>query len=291
MEEKVLYINLPEGSSYRRVEVADGRIGIVYTEECANKKDFIKSTSTIPKPKPLIGGTKVYQKENGTPYWYCRIKDGRDEFMNVYFDDLTEKDLLYDATGKERKFEGYKREHFKTNVLNSLKCMPVEGYRWIPVFEPSIDSRGNLQYVEGECVLAKLDSYEWEKLFKQYSPRNGSHMAPITTYFLLALRWLKDGVATLEQLADDSTDIGNYRDKTNDKYILEFTGGREFGGLYGFVGNTRKIIKDFNSTYGFSYVGGDFTTDGIEKPLTYVQHIIYPNFERSTCVGLLELTK
>jgi len=59
----------------------------------------VTEVSKIPKPTPLIGGTEVYQKE-GLPYWYCRIKNGRDEFMHLYFGDLTNEDILYNEDGK-----------------------------------------------------------------------------------------------------------------------------------------------------------------------------------------------
>ena len=126
MDEKVLRIELPKGAQYLRVEVTDGIVSIIYAEEsvketkasnkvetekatqkCESQKQFINkrikrvsrfglssATETITedssKPAPLIGGTEVYQKDNGTNYWYCRIKNGRDEFMYVPFDDLTE---------------------------------------------------------------------------------------------------------------------------------------------------------------------------------------------------------
>lgn len=286
-EEKVMYVKLPDGAKYQRVEVTeDGKVGIVYTKECLSNKE-------IPKPIPLIGGTDVYQKDNGTPYWYCKIKEGRDEFMHLYFKDLTEQDLLFDD-GKARIFTTMNQEKFMFNVLEALKNKPKEGYRWIPVFEPSVSDK-NLQYVAGEKVLRMLYSDEWEQIFNEYSPTNGSQPASITTYFLLALRWLKDGTATLKQLADDSKEIGHYWDTENYKGDLEKTGEREFGGLFGFVGNTYKIVKDPASDSGFSYVGGHCGGFGNDMPLTNVKFVKYPNrnpyMKEKFGVGLLELTK
>lgn len=164
--EKVLYINLPDGADYRRVEVTeDGRNGIVYTEKCVNNEETIKVplATALPKPTPLIGGTEVYQKDNGTPYWYCKIKKGRDEFMHLYFGDLTEADLLYDENGKPRKFTTDRQKKFKADVLKALKNKPKKGFTWIPVYEPSSDGKGSVQYVSGKNVLRKLTSYQWEK--------------------------------------------------------------------------------------------------------------------------------
>lgn len=295
-KEKVMYINLPEGAYYQRVEVTeDGKIGIIYTEQDVSNEKPIKAPLivSIPKPIPLIGGTEVYQKNNGTPYWYCKIKEGRDEFMHLYFKDLTEYDLLYDKNGKKRKFIKEKQKKFRENVLEALKNKPKEGYRWIPVFEPSMDSNGYLQYVSGARVLiGKIhDSYGWEKKIKEYSPANGSRIASITTYFLLALRWLKDGVATLKQLADDSKDIGHYCNSKGTKKHFEETGEREFGGLFGFVGNTYKIVKDSAACSSFSTVGGYCGNYGDEYPMANVKFVECPYDRKNYGVGFLELTK
>lgn len=98
------------------------------------EKENVKVTeiSNIPKPTPLIGGTEVYPKE-GLPYWYCRIKNGRDEFMHLYFRDLSSDDILYTADGKKREFFTKRQDKFRANVMKALDKMPKEGFRWIPV--------------------------------------------------------------------------------------------------------------------------------------------------------------
>lgn len=176
----------------------------MYVEECTcqqkkkvkcQQKKKVKEV-VIPKPERLIGETQVYQKE-GIPYWFCKIK-GRDEFMHLYTEDLSIDDLLYDSkTGIERNFSTFRQKHFKENVLEALKNKPKEG-RWIPVFEPSSDGKGGLQFVKGEKPLVGLKVPEWCKMLEEYSPENESGIASKTTCFLLLLRWLKDGIATLE---------------------------------------------------------------------------------------------
>lgn len=292
---KVLYVELPEGAKYQTVELTeDGRIGIVYTEECNNKEKTTKTKQTVskalPKPTPLIGGTEVYQKENNTNYWYCKIKD-RDEFMYLYFADLTKNDLIYDANGGKRKFTTSKQKTFKANVLKALENMSKRGYSWLPAYEPSKDENGNIQFVSGKVVLKGLSSYEWEERLKHYSPENGSKMASITTYFLLLLRWLKDGHATVQQLADDSSEIGHYWNSENAEHDCEKIGERQFGGFYGFVGNTYKIVKDPDSGSGFSLLGGRYYGNGDEYPVADVYHVCYANRRDSYSVGLVELTK
>lgn len=292
-EEKVMYVILPKDAEYRKAYVTeDGKVAIAYAEETVN--DTVKVSKTvskaIPKPTPLIGGTEVYQKE-GTPYWFCKIKDGRDEFMHLYFGDLTNDDVLYTEDGEKRKFVTKRQKKFRADVMKALENMPEEGFRWIPVYEPSMDSHGNIQYVSGVNVLRGLNSYNWEEAFQNYSPENGSRMSSITTFFLLLLRLLKDGFATVEQLADDSKEIGHYWDSENAKHEFEKTGERQLGGLYGFAGNTYKIVKDSESSSGFSLFGGNYYYKGRKCPLADVVHDSNPNTTSHYGVGLLELTK
>lgn len=274
-KEKVIDVRIPEGAKHRKVKTtADG---VTYT--------------AIPKPVPLIGGTEVYQKDNGTGYWYCKIKEGRDEFMCLYFGDLTKGDLIYDAKGDKRKFDTIKQKKLKKEILKALNNKPEEGFRWIPVYEPSKDDNGNVQYVSGEKVLiGEFCSYEWEEVFDNYSPENGSREASITTCFLLLLRWIKDGVATIEQLADNSEEIGHYWGSKNEKHDFEKTGEREFGGLYGFVGNTYKEVKDSGTSSGFSHLGGRCMIKGHVSPVANVYRRVNPHYAGIDSVGLLELT-
>lgn len=295
MKEKVLYVKLPEDAKYRRsVVTEDGMIAIIYSEakQQVSCKANINVDVVIPKPKRLIGGTEVYKKDE-IPYWYCKIKNGRDEFMYLYMEDLTQEDLYYDSkTGEPRVWINTpEQENFQNNVLKALANKPKEGYRWIPVFEPSSDENGGLQFVKGNKPLVGLNCYEWEKLIVEYSPENESAKSSINTYFLLQLRWLKDGIATLEQLIDNSTNIGHYRNSKNAQNYFELTGEREFGGLYGFIGNTCKIVGDSNSESKFSNVGGNFNCIGNVCPLADVNRISYPDNEFVDSVGLLELKK
>ena len=291
MEEKVLYFKLPEGAQYRKVIVAeDGMIGIAYSEECTCQQKE-KAKVEIPKPKALVGGDEVYQNDD-VPYWYCKIKNGRDTFMHVYMEDLTEEDLLYDSkTGKKRKFSTKGQKKYKKDVLEALENKPKEGFRWIAVYEPSPTPNGSVQFVEGEKPLVGLSCPEWDKMLKEYSPENESAKISKTTYFLLSLRWLKDGFATLEQLADHSEEIGHYRDSENPKHDFEKTGERKFGGVCGFVGNTCIIVEDPNSESGSSLLGGSYNYYGDISPLADVGRIYTPNHKYNNSVSWLELKK
>lgn len=291
MEEKVLYVKLPENAKYRRVKITEDGIGIVYSEDSMSKtrKEIIMTRTQIPKPRPLIGAKKVYQKED-VPYWYCRIKNGRDEFMQVYMEDLKEEDLLYDfKTGKERKFLSSKLKEFKENALIAIANKPREGYRWIPVFEPSLDGKNRLQFVKGKIPLTGLDIYEWKDKIREYSLENESHFASKNTYFLLLLRWLKDGFASLEQLAMHSEEIGHFKDSENAKDNYERTGERKFGGLYGFVGNTRKIVISEGLSAGYLSIGGMYSIPGDVYSLATVDTIDSYYVVERTSLALIEL--
>ena len=198
-----MFITLPEGAKFLGAsETEEGLVKIRYDDEA------VRTLRAPSIPVPLVGGTVIYQKD-GLPYWFCRIKDGRDEFMYLHMDDLSSDDLLYTANGERRRFKTDKQETFKKNVMLALADMPEEGFRWLPVYEPSEKDYGELQFVPGKEVFTDQLILDWENLVFNYSPINGSTIASKTTYFLLALRYLKDGTATLEELADDSRTIGN----------------------------------------------------------------------------------
>jgi len=295
MNEKVMYVSLPEGAKYRKAELTEsGEVAISYMETCDCKHEITQATQAVSEanaPMPLIGGTNVYHKENGTNYWYCKIKDGRDEFMYLPFGDITKVDLLYDAKGKKRTFSTDRQRKFKEDVLEAIEDKPAKGFRWIPAYEPSMGENGKIQFIPGKDVLRGLNSYEWEQRLREYSPENESQEASKTTYFLLLMRWLKDEVATLEQLADRSEEIGHFWDSENAKHECEKTGEREFGGLCGFVGNTYKEVKDPESRSGFSLLGGYYYDLGSKYPLAVVFHKDDPNLADNFSIGFLELKK
>lgn len=245
----------------------------------------------IPKPKALIGGGEVYQ-EADVPYWYCKIKDGRDTFMHLYIEDLTEKDLLYDpVTGKRRKFVTRRQKKFVKDVLIALRNKPKAGFTWIPAYEPSLCEQESIKFVEGEEPFVNLSYSKWEEFSRKYSPDNESEVSSKNTCFLLFLRWLKDGIATIEQLADDSTKIGHFYNSKGAKGKIERTGKRRFGGVYGFVGNTSKIVKDLDSEAGASIFMGDFYGYGYDYTASVVSHIASPTTKYYYATGLLELKK
>lgn len=264
-KEKVMFIKLPEGAKFLGAsETEEGMVKICYYDEA------VRTLRTPSIPVPLVGGSIIYQKV-GSPYWFCRIKD-RDEFMYLHMRDLSSVDLLYTANGERRRFKTDKQEVFKKNVMMALADMPEEGFRWLPVYEPSEKDYGELQYVPGKEVLTDQLISDWQNMVFNYSPINGSTIASKTTYFLLALRYLKDGIATLEEIADNSSAIGNYRDGKDD-FFIEKAGERMLGGLEGIVGNTKKLVMDLDSPTGFSIVGGSYSSFGYTHPMADIRNV------------------
>lgn len=270
--ENVIYVDLPKDTKFRKAEVAEGKLAIIYDKKA------------MPKPTPLKGGTEVYQKE-GVPYWYCKIKEG-DEFMHIDFSDLTDDDLLYCANGiEQRRFVTESQKKFRENVIKALKNKPKEGFRWVQVSNFMVDEDGNLHQVssieeEETLSLRALTRYEWERLFKDYSPENISHMASDTTYFLLLLRWIKDGKVTIEQLVDNPK-------KTGGQY---WSPEYEFGGLKGFA--SEHIYKCLKNSEGFWITGDNaFILSYDILPLTDVRRDSNPNLLHHRYVGFMELEK
>lgn len=212
--------------------------------------------------------------------------------MHLYVEDITEDDVIYDTNGRERNFSTAKKEWFKENALEAVRNKPKEGFRWIPVYEPSLDIFGGLQYVKGYVPATGRGCSKWEAKMTSYSLENESDMMSLTTYMLMLVRWLKDGIVTLDQLVEHSEELGHYVDSKKSRHAREITGKRRFGGLYGFVGNTNKIVKDPDSASGYSRVGGGYIDEGKYWPAAKVKHVnIYNNHCVAFGVGLMELKK
>lgn len=295
MSKKIFWFDLTDGEEYRGTIVeGDGKkIGIVYEKVSDNISLSVKgNVPKLPKPDPLIGGTEVYQKPQ-IPYWYCRIKNGRDEFCCFYVKDLDTGDILIDPkTGNRREFETPEEKEFVSNVLEAIRYKPKEAYIWVPVYEPTLDEDENLQFVSGKKPKTGLYCDEWEKLASRYSPQNGSRMLRKRTYFLIALRWIKDGIATIEQLVKMSNEIGNYYDSENaSKTDFEETGKREFGGLCWIAGNTFKILKDFNSLFEYCLAGGAYFCYGESNPMSRIEDIDSSNQRYDHSIGGVELRR
>lgn len=245
-------INLPANAKVRGVEKLNGgSVEVVYTIDIQ-----------ISRPDPLKGGTYPYQKE-GSPYWYCRIKDGRDEFMHIPTWDLQYSDVLWDPFIEEVRGEcKAKVEEFLDNIVEAMNYKTEAGI-WIPVYEPSPSTDGGLQFVELQEPLVGIGCKDWEWLFKEYSPENESTMLTKGEYFLILLRWIKDGLCNVRDVIQNSKKIGLFSDSVNSASGIELTGNHEFGGVYGLVGNTRKIVKESKSiNSGFMFFGGPYYRSG-----------------------------
>lgn len=270
-KEKVLWFELPKDRVYRKVIAAkDGKIGIVYSGEDINQLNICKEV-VIPKPQKLIGGTEVYQKE-GSPYWYCKLKNGRDEFMHLYFEDLTEVDL-YCALGKVReldKLDKMQLRLFRDKIVEALENKPIEGYRWIPVFEPSSAENGEIEFVKGKKTLTSYNGNEWRIKLKEYSPENESQMCSIEVYFLLLLRWIKDGIISIE------------------KPIIKHTGEMQIDDLYCFAGNTLRFVEGCLRIDAIGHFGN---RNGDISDLIIIERDCGKSFFEGRSFGLLELKK
>ena len=285
MEEKVTQFKSPDNNNLYQAIKAD-RSG----KASAEGKNNLDKQIVIPKPNRLSGGTDVYQKE-GLPYWFCKIKNTRDEFMVVYMADLEPTDLYFDAqTGEERVFETEMEKELRNNVLKALKNKPKKGYRWLSTREPSSDGASSIAFVDGKRPWMGLTCNRWEGLTKNYSTRNKSKCMTKTTYYLLLLRWLKDGFVTVDQLTKHSEQIGHYTNSINPRRDIEKTGNRMFGGLYGMIGNTYKLVKDSDSSSGYSVVGGHYKSVGSSSPAVRIQEVDYSDSKLNLAVAIVELS-
>lgn len=208
------------------------------------------------KPKPLIGADEVYRRGKE---FYCKLETS--EFM-LLRTDLSEIDVLYDYVKEEiRSFQTPKAKKFKYDVFEALKTSDEDEEIWISTNSASFTENNKIVFIEGAKPTLGPHSYrEVEEKIRGFSRENHSQMWSKDTYILILLRALKDNLITIDQILDDASTLGHYRNSLIRSFAPEKTGTREFAGLHDFIGNTSKVVKDSSSRSGYSVADGNCYT-------------------------------
>lgn len=82
-------------------------------------------------------------------------------------------------------------------------------------------------------------------------------------YFLLQLRWLKDGIIKFRDLVLNPIDNSLFDDLSDYQEALKEFTAKEIGGVHWFLNEIPKIVKDTSATLGFSSVGVIFNLSGV----------------------------
>lgn len=166
-----------------------------------------------------------------------------------------------------------KQERLRNRILKAIENYTAVGF-FTPIYEPSIDANGNIQYVAGVTPEIGRSVIWWSLRVEQFCPERGSRFGTEDEYFLFIAYLLKTGVIDWKRAADNSKSIGNFWDSPNSKHSLEKTGERKRGQFYGFIGNTGKFVK---CTDGYAMMGGSAYCKGCNHALADITYVIHPN--------------
>ena len=107
-----------------------------------------------------------------------------------------------------------------------------------------------------------------------------SHL-PFEAEYDSVLEWfIKTRSKTLKEIAEDSTEWGNYLSPKNFHNGLARTGYRDdwcVNKIYDFAGNVSEWIQDQNENMYRAVRGGNYLSSGDIKPVAYCKSVYYNN--------------
>lgn len=164
------------------------------------------------------------------------------------------------------------------------------------IYDPSEDG-DEIVYKKGNKPAAG-HSYNWwvEKASKMPAVEGRQWKLASEYQYYAFLVWLinqlvKSGKSVeeaLNQVLNDSNELGHYRNSENSTKSLEDTGSRRVCGVYD-LANTYKILRCSNKAGDFWHAGGDYSSNGDYRPLAYLNHYTCVAYDDNHSVGLLVL--
>lgn len=161
---------------------------------------------------------------------------------------------------------------------------------WRPVYDPSFDSVGRLNYEQGKKPAMGKNHKWWKEEAKKFCPERGSRLGTKLEYVAFLAVLMKELVASGKSLewvwnavCNNSKELGNYTN-CHENEVCETTGSREVCGWYD-LANTGKILaedKEYGS--GFWIASGTYSYFSQEFPLARLGKE-YGNFVFSDTCG------
>lgn len=252
----MMNVKLPAGTSYVRTEVTEEGLKIFCVDTA---ESIVNNTESI----------EATTQKNDVFRWIDTTEIKKYDF------------------GRER--ENRYEEKLRQNILNARENYTSKGF-YPPIYEPSLDADGNIQFVAGATPAEGHSSVWWNENGEKFCPERDSRQGTDEEYYLFIGYLIKEGHLTWEQAAVDSRSVGNYLDSPNSPKAMEKTGTRSYGGFYGFVGNTCKYVKQAKAS-GYALMGGSCDYYGSNGPVADACTIITSCDVRNNSVGWLVLHK
>ena len=164
-------------------------------------------------------------------------------------------------------------------------------------YAPSLNEKQSFDYIVGaEPALGKTYKW-WKREAEKYLPERKSRLGTKTEYTAFLGYLIKKLVANgwsvgraWNAVCNDSSQLGNYWDRTTSAARIEATGSREICGFFD-LGNTCKLVSDDKYDNEFWQFGGTAYENGFECPLVQGFHYTNPANEGFCSVGWVILEK
>lgn len=205
-----------------------------------------------------------------------------------YFTEITKHDRcrvtewLKGQTGKTAR-----EERFLKHVSEAVRKINYD--YMIATIEPSVE-KGRIYYAENNEVGVNFSSNNWQKMARKYKPEMGSRLCNLHELLIWYVLRIVNKSWTLDYVANDSSNAGNYYNSANSANNIEKTGVRECGGYRDGQGNTYKIVTS-GYGYGYALVGGYYGDDGYHHPVADIEFVLNRPFDiHHTGSGVIVLT-
>ena len=158
---------------------------------------------------------------------------------------------------------------------------------WIANLEPSVE-HGKIRYEKGNNIAVGFCCSYWQKMAKEYDPQKGSRLCNLYELFIWYALRIANKLWTLDYVANNSSNSGNYMNSPSSAESMEKAGARVCGGYRDGQGNASKIVA---TERGYLIIGGNYGSYGQFYPVASISYPYHPDSVQNFAVGVLILLK
>ena len=232
---------------------------------------------------PIPGGYKHIGGEWNNGFVIERCSDGS-QFVWIPVGSLDSNGIL-DGVSFTEKFgrrnyrnnefsEGEFHEKLTAELALQLKSVKKYGGFYISRYNISKSSKGKPQSIKGAMPWVNIDFLDARKFAANIEDNEAvkSHLTYGAEYDSVLEWFIESKVRTLEEIAGDSTNWGNYLNTKNFPSRVFKTGSREkwcTNNIYDFAGNVSEWTQEKYERYMRVARGGSFKNSGRRRPVSY----------------------
>ena len=235
------YVNPPIPEGYKHVG-GEWNNGFVI-ERCSDGSQFVWIPVGSLDSNGTLDGKHFTEKFGRRNYM-------NDEFSDDKFNEALNGELL-EQLESVKKYGGFYISRYNISRSSARKPQSVKGVRpWV-----------NINFDDAEKIASTIEDNEAVK----------SHLTFGAEYDSVLEWFIKTEVKTLAEIAEDSTEWGNYFNTENSPGTEVETGNREkwcANNIYDFAGNVNEWTQEQNKS-SFVIRGGNYDCRGYNDPVAY----------------------